>query len=199
MKKCVYGAIAALIIVSASCASKPKAEPAPEPPKPYALPLTGFTPWELEDGTAELVDDTIVFAGGGLKYLLPTDVDLSKYTGLYLVYETSEWDDPEGAVEAKTGVPHRMQLSFRGWDGIEGNELAEGTDYTYPILEDGAGEVSIIDRDRKFGEWESGEAAKGFTLKANTFENDGIANYKVKITALELRPVEPAIADSAQK
>jgi hypothetical protein len=197
MKKIVgYGAtVLALVMLSVSCASKPKEAPPPaEPPKPapYQLPLSGFRAWTSDDGTsAVLEEDTIVFSGGGLDYLLPEDVDLKLYSGLYLTYVTSDWED-NADVEAKTSNPHRMQLSFKGWNGVEGGEAEGATriDYTYPELADGPdqAEVSLIDVGRKYGEWIAQEGVKGFTIKSNIWENDGIPNYKVKIISLELRP-----------
>lgn len=210
MKKIIgYGAmVVALVMLSVSCASKPKAEaPVETAPQvqPYALPLTGFqAPYATDDGTsAELQGDTIVFTGGGLDYLLPADVDLSLYSGLYLTYVTSDWTDSD-AVGANAnfadGNTHRMQLSFKGWNGVaadvpEGDDgtpaqTAVRTDYTYPLLEDGPDqkEVSLIDADRKYGDWIAQEGVKGFTLKANIYEDAGIPNYSVKIISLELRP-----------
>ncbi|MDR0567604.1 MAG: hypothetical protein LBG87_00150 [Spirochaetaceae bacterium] len=207
MKKIVGcgAAVIALVMLSVSCGSKPKEVEAPveEPTiEPYGLPLSGFQAWTTEDGTsAVLEEDTIVFSGGGLDYLLPEDVDLSLYSGLYLTYVTSEWQD-SADVEAKTGNPHRMQLSFKGWNGVEGAGTEETpavrTDYTYPELADGPdpAEVSLIDVSRTregaetdvYAEWINQEGVKGFTIKANVWENDGIPSYKVQIISLELRP-----------
>lgn len=179
-----YGAVCALVVLAVSCASSGggKSASQPEEPQPvkaagpYQLPLSEFKDWYK----ASIEEDTITFEGGGLDYLLPLDVNLKAYSELVLVYETSDWVEEE-AVAEKTGTANLMQLSIKNWDGGDGR-----VDLTYPYLQEGAGEVVLLDAD-KYTELQQ-KAVEGFSIAANVWENNGIANYKVKILSLELRP-----------
>jgi hypothetical protein len=186
MKKIMgYGAVLALVMLAGSCGSSGAAKTEPPPPAPaepvkateaYVIPVSQFAPWYK----ASIEEDTIAFEGGGLDCLLPEGVDLKAYSQLVLVYETSDWVDEE-AVAAKTGKPNTMQLSIKDWDGGEAR-----VDLTYPYLEEGSGEAVLLEGENYAALQKEGVA--GFTLAANVWENNGIANYKLKIVSLELRP-----------
>jgi hypothetical protein len=178
MRKIAFiGAIAVLSALAASCAGGGEAKQTGPATAPYQLPLSEIRPWY----NAEFIGgDTIAFKGGGVDYLLPLEVKLAAYSNLALVYEIVDFTGEE-AVGAKTGNSNTMQLSIKDWDGGDSR-----IDLTYIPLKEEGGEVTLLEGD-SFAKLQQ-KGVEGFTIAANTWQNNAISTYTLKIISLELRP-----------